>query len=235
MNTMTQLDNIHTIALEKLQKRFSLTAVNLKHPMPEWPLRSLGLIKLDGKAFSSSEFLRVVIMNITLAFVNGVRTVFLSPRAELGLPVFSSETILTGKSRTFFLDIQRRGGYDRHDDTALYNRLMAIRNRYGTLVSHAKAHGGEIVKTFSKAACYLKITKDLDEQAINLFHEYLDVYLEVVQQAQPLIGEDLGQARREYDAYSNTVIDHDPAAKVYKLLFGKRGGVERTLDLFFAC
>jgi hypothetical protein len=235
MDTMARLEDIHRVAWGKLQKRFSLTPVDLKYPMPERPLRALGLIKLDGKAYRSNEFLRVVLMNITLAFVSGVRTVFLSPQVELGLPVFSSEIILTGNSRTFFLDVQRRGGYDRHDDTEIYNRLVAIKDRYRTLLANTKTQRGEIQKTFSKAACYVKITKDQDEQAMNLFHEYLDVYLEVVQQAQPLIGEALELARREYDAYTNTVIDHDPAAQVYKLLFGKKGGVERTLDLFFPC
>ena len=235
MDTLARLEDIHHIALEKLQERFPLTAVNLKHPMPERPLRALGLIKLDGKAFSSNEFSRVVLMNIAIAFVSGVRTIFLCPRVELDLPVFSSEVILTGNSRTFFLDVQRRGGYDRHDDTELYNRLIAIKDRYGTLLAHAKAHGGEIVKTFSKAACYVKTTKAQDEQAIHLFHEYLDVFLEVVHQAQPLTGEALERARRDNDAYANTLIDHDPAAQVFKVLFGKKGGVERTLDLFFAC
>jgi len=121
---MARLEDIHRIVLEKLQKRFSLTAVNLKHPMPEWPLRTLGMVKIEGKVFSSDEFLRVLIMNTTIAFVRGVRTIFLGPCTELDLPIFSTEAILMGKKRMFFLDIQRRGGYDRHDDTELYSSIV---------------------------------------------------------------------------------------------------------------
>ena len=232
---MARLDDIHLITLDKLQKQFSLTPVELKYPMPERPLRTLGLVKIDGKVFSSDKFLRMLIMNITLAFVRGVRTIFLGPQTELDLPVFSTEVILSGNKRTFFLDVQRRGGYDRHDDTKLYNRLIAIKDNYPKLFAETVTQRGEIQKTFSKAVCYVKITKDQDEQALNLFHEYLDVFLEMVQQAKPLTGDFLEQARRDYDEYTSSVIDHDPAAKVYKILFGKKGGVERVKELFFAC
>ena len=232
---MAQLDDIHTITLEKLQKRFSLTAADLKYPMPERPLRTLGLVKIDGKVFHSNEFLRILIMNINLAFVRGVRTIFLGPRTELDLPVFSSESILMGKKRMFFLDVQRRGGYDCHDDSKLYNRLIAIKGNYPELFTEPLSMGREIEKTFSKAVCYVKISKNQDEQAIQLFHEYLDAFLDVVKQAKPLTGDVLEQARRDYNLYTNTVIDHDPAAKVYKILFGKKGGVERVKELFFAC
>ena len=230
---MAQLDDLHTIAREKLQGRFSLDPVNLKHPLPEKPLRALGLMNIDGNVFSSKEFMRVLILNITMGFVRGVRTIFLGPRIELGLPIFSAEIILQ-KKRMFFLDIQRRGGYDKHDDTELYNRLVGIKEKYPELFTEPLQQSGEILKTFSKAACYSSISKDLDDQALKLFHEYLDVYLELIQKTQPLTGEALTQAQQDYDAYTNTLVDHDPAAKIYRILFGKKGGEESVLDLFFA-
>jgi len=230
---MAQLENIHCIAFEKLQKRFLLNSVKLKHPLPERPLRSLGMLKIEGKVFSSDEFLRVLIMNITIPFVRGIKTIFLAPRTELDLPVFSTEVILMGKKRNFFLDIQRRGGYERHDDSELYNRLIAIKDKYPQLFAETLRLGREIDKTFSKAVCYVKISKEQDDEALNLFHEYLDLFLELIHQAKPLTGKDLTLAYRDYEEYTKTVIDHDPAAKVYKMLFGKKGGVERIRELFF--
>ena len=232
---MAKLDDIHLIVQEKLQKRFTLTPENLKHPLPERSWRVLGLVKIDGKVFNSDEFLRVLILNVNVAFLREVRTIFLGPRTELDLPVFSTEVILMGKKRMFFLDVQRRGGYDRHDDSELYNRLVAIKENYHELLAEPLSAGREIEKTFSKAACYVKISRDQDEQALKLFHEYLDAFLEMVHQAQPLTGDALETARRDYDMYTNTVIDHDPAAKIYKILFGKKGGIERVKELFFAC
>jgi len=231
---MKRLDDIHLIAFEKLQKQLSLHPVSLTHPLPERSLRALGLVKIDGKVLSSDKFLRVLILQVTVAALREVRTIFLGPKTELDLPVFSSETILMGKNRMIFLDVQRRGGYGRHDDTELYDRLVAIKEKYPDLLAWPMKMGREIDKTFSKAACYVKISRDQDEQALNLFHEYLDVYLSLVQQTRPLTGEVLEQARKDYETYTNTVIDHDPAAKIYRILFGKKGGVERVKELFFA-
>jgi len=231
---MKRLDDIHLIAFEKLQKQFSLNPVTLKHPLPERSLRALGLVKIDGKVLSSDKFLRVLILKVAVAFFREVRTIFLGPKTELDLPVFSSETILMGKNRMIFLDVQRRGGYGHHDDTELYDRLVAIKEKYPDLLAQPMKMGREIDKTFSRASCYVKISRDQDEQALELFHEYLDVYLTLVQQTRPLTGEVLEQARRDYETYTNTVIDHDPAAKIYRILFGKKGGVERVKELFFA-
>ena len=231
---MKRLDDIHLIAFEKLQKQFSLDPVTLKHPLPERSMRALGLVKIDGKVLSSDKFLRVLILKVAVAFFREVRTIFLGPKTELDLPVFSSETILMGKNRMIFLDVQRRGGYGHHDDTELYDRLVAIKEKYPDLLAQPMKMGREIDKTFSRASCYVKISRDQDEQALELFHEYLDVYLTLVQQTRPLTGEVLEQARRDYETYTNTVIDHDPAAKIYRILFGKKGGVERVKELFFA-
>lgn len=231
---MKRLDDIHLIAFEKLQKQFSLNPVTLKHPLPERSLRALGLVKIDGKVLSSDKFLRVLILKVAVAFFREVRTIFLGPKTELDLPIFSSETILMGKNRMIFLDVQRRGGYGHHDDTELYDRLVAIKEKYPDLLAKPMKMGREIDKTFSRASCYVKISRDQDEQALELFHEYLDVYLSLVQQTRPLTGEVLEQARRDYETYTNTVIDHDPAAKIYRILFGKEGGVERVKELFFA-
>jgi len=231
---MKRLDDIHLIVFEKLQKQFSLNPVSLTHPLPERSLRALGLVKIDGKVLCSDKFLRVLIMNITVAYLREVRTIFLGPKTELDLPIFSSETILMGKNRMFFLDVQRRGGYGRHDDTELYDRLVAIKEKYADLLSQPMKMGREIDKTFSRAACYVKISQEQDEQALELFHEYLDVYLSLVQHARPLTGDVMEQVLRDYETYTNTVIDHDPAAKIYRILFGKKGGVERVKELFFA-
>jgi hypothetical protein len=235
MNESERLENIHTIAGEKLKKTFSLERVNPKHPLPERSKRVLGLIRIDGNVFSAKEFLRVLLLEVSIAGVRGVRTIFLGPQVGLDLPIFSSEAILMGKKRIFFLDVQRRGGYDKHDDTALYKRLLAIKDGYPELFTKPLQQTGEVLATFSPAACYMETTRDMDGKAIELIHKYLDVYMELARNASPLTGDALDQANLDYDKYTYTVVDHDPAAKIYRILFGKKGGSERVLDLFFAC
>ena len=55
----------------------------------------------------------------------------------------------------------------------------------------------------------------------------------MVEQAAPLTGDDLDTARKNFEAYMNTIADFDPGVKVYQMFFGKKGGLERALDMFF--
>jgi len=230
---METLKEIHRIALAELNKRFSLNTVPLKYPFPERSPRTLGLVKSDGDVLSSEKFSRVVLMRINLPVYLSVRSIFLRPRMELDLPVFSCETVITGKKRMFLVDIHRTGESTGHDDSALFDRLIKIRGRYPDLLKNKKTQQGEIQSVFSKAVCQVKIREDLDEQAINIFREYLGVFSEMVEKSTPLSGEALDKAKHAFEGYLKTVVDHDPGVKGYKMLFGKEGGVTRALDIFF--
>ena len=230
---METLKEIHRIALAELNKRFSLNTVPLKYPFPERSPRTLGLVKSDGDVLSSEKFSRVVLMRINLPVYLSVRSIFLRPRMELDLPVFSCETVITGKKRMFLVDIHRTGESTGHDDSALFDRLIKIRDRYPDLLKNKKTQQGEIQSVFSKAVCQVKIREDLDEQAISIFREYLGVFSEMVEKSTPLSGEALDKAKHAFEGYLKTVVDHDPGVKGYKILFGEKGGVTRALDIFF--
>lgn len=230
---MESLREIHHIALAELKKRFTLNPITLKYPFPERPLRTLGLVKADGDVFSSDKFSRVVFFRLNLPVYLAVRSIFLRPRIELNLPVFTSETVITGKKRMFIVDIHRAGETAGHDDSALFDRLVKIREHYPDLLKNKITQKGEIQSVFSKAACQVKITEDKDGQALGLFREYLEIFSEMVERATPLSGDTLDQANQAYEGYLKTVVDHDPGVKGYKMLFGKEGGVTRALDIFF--
>jgi hypothetical protein len=230
---MESLREIHPICLAELKKRFTLNPVPLKYPFPERPTRTLGLVKTDGDVFSSEKFSRVVFMRLHLPFYLAVRSIFLRPRMELDLPIFDCEIVITGKKRMFILDIHRTGEIKGHDDSALFDRLIKIREQYPALLKNKTTPGGEIQSVFSKAACQVKITEAQDEQALSLFREYLEVFSEMVENATPLSGDALDKANQAFEGYLKTVVDHDPGVKGYKILFGKKGGVTRALNIFF--
>lgn len=230
---MAGLKDIHPIALAELRKRFTLTPVSLKYPFPERPFRTLGLVKADGDVFSSEKFSRMVFFRLHLPVYMAVRSIFLRPRMEFDLPVFSCETVLLGKKRMFIVDIHRTGESTGHDDTALFDRLVTIRDSYPDLLKKKTTAGGEIQSVFSRASCQVKITADLDEQALGLFRDYLGVFAGLVEKAVPLAGDALSEARQAFEGYLKTVVEHDPGVKGYKMLFGKEGGTDRALNIFF--
>jgi hypothetical protein len=230
---MKSLFDIHEVALIELKKKFSLKPVALKHPLPERPVRTLGLVKIDGEVFSSEKLARVVLLKINFPVYLTVRSMFIRPPMELDLPVFATEIMLRGKKRMFIVDIHRTGENMDHDDSALFDRLIAIRARYPDLLQKATTAKGEIQTVFSKAACQTNITAEHDEQAINIFREYLEVFMEIVEKATPLSGDILEKAKGAYEVYLKKIVDHDPGMRGYKLLFGKKGGIERSLNMHF--
>ena len=230
---MQSLKEIHPLAQSILKKRFPLNPVRLKHPFPERPLRTLGLVKADGEVFSSEKFSRMVFFRLHLPFYLSVRSTFLRPRMEYDLPIFTAEIVITGKKRMFMVDIHRTGESKGHDDSELFDRLIKIRDRYPDLLEKQTKLGDEIQSVMSKAACQVRITEEKDEQALGLFREYLETFAEMVEKSTPLSGDALAQAREAFEGYLKTIVDHDPGVKGYKMLFGKEAGVTRALDIFF--
>ena len=52
--------------------------------------------------------------------------------------------------------------------------------------------------------------------------EYYEVFLEMVEKAQPLSGDALNRARQAFEEYSKTVVDHALEEKSLKCFLAKR-------------
>ena len=229
---MATLHDVQKQAVTDLHSRLSLTPVMLKHPFPERPLRTLGLIKLDGNVFSSEKFLRIVCLRISLPFYVTVYSTFIRPRIAYDLPVLSCEVICMGSQRVFVLDIHGVGSTP-HMDPLLLERLLSIGSSYPDLLALQKKAGGGIQSIQSQAACRMKIGQDMDAQAMALVHDYLMAYLDLAAKQQPLGAAALQAAQAEFDTYLKTVINHDPGVKGNIMFFGRQGGIERALDIFY--
>jgi len=230
-----QLKDIHLHFIDKITSRSNLKEVSLKHPFPERPLRALGIIKIDGSVYESDKLMRVMVLTTNfIASSRCSRSIFLGPRPDHYLPIFSSETILMGAKRAFLVDIHSTVRKDRWNAMNIEDRLLDIRSKYPELLARPLTLKGKINDIMSKAHCYVAVLHELDGQALSLFNEYLDVFLELVDAAAPASTEDVKKAKEDFEIYHQTVINYDPAVKLYSMLFGKTGGIERVNDLFFA-
>ena len=230
-----QLKDIHLHFINKITSHYNLKEVSLKHPFPERPLRALGIIKIDGTVYESDKFMRVMVLTTNFIVSSRCsRSIFLGPRSEFYLPIFSSETILMGTKRAFLVDIHSTVRKVRWNALNIEERLLHIRSKYPELLAKPLTLKGKINDIMSKAHCYVAVPPEHDEQALSLFNEYLDVFLELVDAAAPVSAENQTKADEDFDLYHQTVINHDPAVRLYSMLFGKIGGVERVNDLFFA-
>ncbi len=174
-----------------------------------------------------------VLRDLRLRLFVAVRSMFIRPRMELDLPVFAAEVVRIGKKRMIIIDIHRAGTDTGHDDEALFDQMLEIRDRYPALGEKAMEQKGEIQSVFSRAACQAWITNDLDDDAIALFKEYLALFIKLVKSTSPLTGKALEKTQKAYDEYLDKIVDHDPGVKGFKKLFGEKGGVERCLNIHF--
>jgi hypothetical protein len=230
-----QLRDIHVQFRNTIAGRYPLKPVSLKHPFPERPLRALGIIKIDGSVHETEKLMRVMVLTTNVMTSSRCsRSIFLGPRPELHLPIFSSETILMGSKRAFLVDIHTTVRQERWSALNIEDRLLAIRSRYPQLLAKPLTLKGKINDIMSKAHCYVEVPPELDGQALSLFNEYLHLFLELVDAAVPVPAGNQKKALEDFEAYHQTVMNHDPAVKLYSVLFGKTRGVERVNDLFFA-
>ena len=229
---MENLMDIHFIVQEELKKRFTLETVKLKHPFPERPLRALGLMKIDGEVYCTDKLMRIVFIRPQLPVYFAVRSMFIRPIIELDLPVFACEIMKTGNKKMVIIDIHRTGK-THHDDSVLFKQMIEIRDRYPELNKYATRQKEQIQEVFSEAACQVKISDGLDDHAINIIKEYLNLFCDMVEKAKPVSGEELKKTQEVFEDYLNALIDHDPGIGVWKMLFGKKGGIERSMDMNF--
>jgi len=224
--------DIHGSTRAELKRRYQLSAVQLKHPFPQRPWRLLGLLKFDGDVYASALFARALFLR-TLFPGTVARSLLLCPRMEYNFPVFSNETIVVGGKVVFLVDVQQVFPSRTRLTGALFDDLQVIRLRYEDLLYETVPVRGEIARGFSPAAVYVKLSKDRYGRAAELLQQYLLRYLDALDAARPAEGEQAAVARQAFDDYADLVIEHDPAMRFLRRMFGNAGARERAYDMFF--
>jgi hypothetical protein len=229
---MNSWKNIHDGTFAELRRRYDLSAVDLKHPFPERPWRMLGLLKFDGEAYCSERLVRALFLKTSVVGTSA-RSLLLCPRMEFNFPVFSNETIMMGRQVLFLVDVQQVFPAPERGSAGLFDDLQAIRSRYPDLLLNPAVVRGEIARSFSPAAVYVKLDPDRDVGAGELLQQYLDRYLDALDAALPVSDGLRAGARQAFDDYANLVIEHDPAMRFLRRMFGNAGARERAHDMFF--
>lgn len=232
---MKALSNIHPEIAAGLEKHFPLERVQLSYPLPVRPWRMLGLVKMDGEVYATERLMRAVCFRIRFPLFLNIYTTFIRSRIEYDLPAFICEVVCIGKKVILVLDVHRTGdSAELPRDRDLFDRLGQIKNRYSDLLAFEMAAKGGLEKIVaSRAMCRLKFGSGQEARAAALIREYVDVYGQAVAGAQKLSGEALDQAQKAFNAYLETVVEHDPGVKGNKIFFGKKEGVSRALEMFY--
>ena len=223
---------IHDETFTELNRRYRLSGVGLKHAFPERPWRLLGLLKFDGEAYCSEKFVRALLLKTSI-LGGASRSLLLCPRVAYSFPVFSNETILMGKRVLFLVDVQQVFPAPGRNTGSLFDDLQAIRSRYQDLLEDPAVVRGEIARSFSPAAVYVRLDPACYARAAELLQQYLLRYLDALDAALPVAEGLLAGAQQAFDDYADLVIEHDPAMRFLRRMFGNAGARERAYDMFF--
>ncbi len=229
---MDSLTDIGTITHDILKEHFSLQPARLKRPFPLRPIRMLGMLRFDGHAYCSDLFLRALIMKSSFLGRGGC-SIFLCPRPEYHLPIFTTEAFFLGKKIVFLVDVQQAFVGGSHDNAVFFEGLRAIRSRYPELLVNPRIPKGKIAELFSPASCYVTLVNEQADRGLDMYREYLDAYSSLVSPAQPVAEDRRETARKDFETYVDVMINHDPAMKNAYLCFGKEGGRRWALNLFY--
>jgi hypothetical protein len=223
---------IHDETFAELNRRYRMDKAVLKHPFPERPWRLLGLLKFDGEAYCAEQFARALLLKVS-AFGTASRSLLLCPRHEYNFPVFSNETILVRGRVLFLVDVQQVFPANARSLGTLFEDLQEIRSRYKDVLGEPVQVRGEIARGFSPAALYVRLDSGLYGRASEVLQCYLRRYLDALDEVQPALADTLDDTRREFDAYADLVVNHDPAMRFLRRMFGSAGARERAYDMFF--
>ncbi len=232
---MGTLKDIHKEIVMGLEKHFPLDRVKLTYPLPVRPVRMLGLVGMDGEVYSTDKLMRAVCFRIKFPLFLNIYTTFIRSKIEYDLPALICEVVYVGKKIIFILDVHRAGDTaELEQDKPLFDKLSKIKSRYDDLMAFGmEAKGGLAEIVASRAMCRLKISAAQEQRAAELVKEYIDAYGEAVLAASKLSGDALASAQKDFDAYLETVVEHDPGVKGNKIFFGKKAGVKRALEMFY--
>ncbi|MCP4713860.1 MAG: hypothetical protein GY868_01990, partial [Deltaproteobacteria bacterium] len=145
---MDNLKAIDSFTHAKLKDSFALQQAVLERPFPLRPLRMLGMLCFDGYAYCSELFVRALIMKSSFLGRGGC-SIFLCPRAEYHLPVFTTEVFFLGKKIVFLVDVQQDFVGGSHRNAGFFEELSAIRSRYADLLAEPRIPKGKIAELFS--------------------------------------------------------------------------------------
>ena len=124
--------------------------------------------------YESDKLMRVMVLTTNfIASSRCSRSIFLGPRSDLYLPIFSSETILMGAKRAFLVDIHSTVRKERWNALNIEDRLLHIRSKYPELLASPLTLKGKINDIMSKAHCYVAVPPELDGQALSFLMNIL--------------------------------------------------------------
>ncbi len=149
------------------------------------------------------------------------------PKSIYNIPFFGVDFVTLPNMHLLVLDFQPSLPLEKQFDSDLLSQIIDLKNKFHLIVPRAEKMSSDIDKFFSPGLIWSKLPKSvqsehlIEGQVYNSFIEYLDLYLKILFESDPVksnLQTDINMGQKVYLQYRK---EKDPAKPMLINLFGK--------------
>ena len=197
------------------------------------PWKALKLLKFSIEAWQSDRFKRINTLDASLMLFMKMYTLLILPNYNYNLPMLSVDIIFMGGGRVFVIELIDPAVIKDDNLEAGYAKMRALKPAEGTLEKM------EVSMEWAKDAVrdvsiHSRADRTRDDLLFDLYTSYLNIYLDMARNAQPLSAEESGTVKSGMEWYVDTLIAQGgPAVNVFKTLLGPEKQKEYVRTVMF--
>ncbi|MFC1591081.1 hypothetical protein ACFL43_01005 [Thermodesulfobacteriota bacterium] len=197
------------------------------------PAKALKLIKISIDSNEADTFRRLNILDATMMLCVRMFTCFILPNYNYNLPMLSVDIVFIGGKRVFVIEVIDPAHIEDENIKAHYDMMRGWAPK-AEKFEHAKVDMKwckDIVTDFS---IHCKANRSDDDLLFEIYTLYLNAYLEMARNAQPLSPELSARVQQGMEGYVGALLEKGgPAVNVFKFLLGPEKQQEYVRTVMF--
>ncbi|MCX8126450.1 MAG: hypothetical protein N3E40_04875 [Dehalococcoidia bacterium] len=217
-----------------LDGRLKLSRVALR---PEFekirPWRSLGLLSLHAEMFRSERLESISLATLSLIGLFRIYNMVFRPSPVYNLPILTSDIMLTGDRRAFYIEVIDPTHLDDENKAAGYQRMMDLK-RQTAAFEQRQAFSEWYRQVLADCSIMTRTTSENDDIMLRVHGAFLNVYLDMVAGAVPLPDDKSARVRDSMVGFVERLVrEGGSSVKMIKRLLGEQKGREYVTGVVF--
>jgi hypothetical protein len=197
------------------------------------PWKGLKLLRFAIEAWQTDKFKRVNTLDASLMVFMKMYTLLILPNYNYNLPMLSVDIIFMGGKRVFVIELIDPANITDDNLEAGYAKMRSLKPPEGTLEKM------EVNMEWAKDAVrdvsiHNRADRTRDDLLFDLYTSYLNTYLDMARNAQPIGAEESRKVKAGMEWYVDTLIAKGgPAVNVFKTILGPEKQKEYVRTVMF--
>jgi len=196
------------------------------------PAKMLKLFKILVTSYTGDRLARVNSLDATMFIFMKMYTLMIRPDYNYNLPVLSVDFIFIGKKRVFVIEVIDPAKIDDENKRVHYDRMRVWQD---TVKQYEQSPTKDWYKDFlTDFSIHIKADETKDAELFKIYQTFLEAYLDMAKNAQPLSPELRDKVKVGFETYVDTLLGKGgPAVDVFKKFLGPDGQKEYVRTVMF--